>query len=434
MYKPVSPQGSTHVPVGRMACTCGGHCPNCHSHYLFQAKLNIGQSNDQYERQADAVADRVVNQQSVAFDTGQGTNNLQRKPKPQHRLINSAGDSTNVNLLSGQGEAFSPLLNREIGTSMGYDFSGVRIHRDTGAHLAAKSIGARAFTIGKHIVFGYGEYAPDTRAGKHLLAHELTHVVQQQNKPMLQRKIYTRSGLAIDNYLINNGVNFRKTASHYRGVTVDRTNLDKEILTTMLLSPRNFFVAGTTQQDTVKNLDEHIATRKRIIGYAGKANYTFGAASESDVNQAFWGETKASETNKETKYYLKDPKHPMKAYLDLIYSRKYKYVIACQMATKVTMLAGTNDMALAEDTGVTRHDWIPGDWGYVQNLTFSPFFNDPGEEGENLIYVGNYLYWGHMKPKPKYKTLGQWFKHIKTWPFATPFLLHWRRRPTNGLS
>jgi hypothetical protein len=63
---------------------------------------------------------------------------------------------------------------------MGHDFNGVRVHNNNQASDAAKSVNARAFTFGKDIVFGAGQYAPQTHEGKHLLAHELTHVVQQK--------------------------------------------------------------------------------------------------------------------------------------------------------------------------------------------------------------------------------------------------------------
>lgn len=61
----------------------------------------------------------------------------------------------------------------------GWDFSNVRIHADTRSAVAARSVQARAFTSGSNIVFGEGEYAPGTSTGRNLLAHELTHVVQQ---------------------------------------------------------------------------------------------------------------------------------------------------------------------------------------------------------------------------------------------------------------
>lgn len=64
----------------------------------------------------------------------------------------------------------------------GADFSSVRLHNDTHAQHTARSINARAFTLGNDVVFGAGEYAPGSRAGRALLAHELTHVVQQNSR------------------------------------------------------------------------------------------------------------------------------------------------------------------------------------------------------------------------------------------------------------
>jgi Domain of unknown function (DUF4157) len=61
----------------------------------------------------------------------------------------------------------------------GHDFSQVRIHADTRAHESARSVGARAYALGRDIVFARGQYTPETDAGRRLLAHELTHVAQQ---------------------------------------------------------------------------------------------------------------------------------------------------------------------------------------------------------------------------------------------------------------
>lgn len=63
---------------------------------------------------------------------------------------------------------------------MAADFSGVRVHTDTEADALARSVSSRAFTHGQDIYFTSGTYAPTTSAGQHLLAHELTHVVQNQ--------------------------------------------------------------------------------------------------------------------------------------------------------------------------------------------------------------------------------------------------------------
>jgi hypothetical protein len=67
------------------------------------------------------------------------------------------------------------------------DFSAVRIHNDAHAHALARSVNAKAFTVGQHVVFGAGHYSPETDPGKHLLAHELTHVAQQRGLTVARR-------------------------------------------------------------------------------------------------------------------------------------------------------------------------------------------------------------------------------------------------------
>src|SRR5450755_286864 len=69
-----------------------------------------------------------------------------------------------------------------MGSRFGHDFSGVRVHNDGQAAESARSVNALAYTVGRDVVFGAERYAPGTMAGKQLLAHELTHVVQQGGK------------------------------------------------------------------------------------------------------------------------------------------------------------------------------------------------------------------------------------------------------------
>ena len=67
---------------------------------------------------------------------------------------------------------------------MGHDFGDVRVHTDATASDSARSVNAQAYTVGSDIVFQSGTYAPDTDGGRHVLAHELTHVVQQRSGPV----------------------------------------------------------------------------------------------------------------------------------------------------------------------------------------------------------------------------------------------------------
>lgn len=89
-----------------------------------------------------------------------------------------APDEVEMALRSG-GEALPEELRQHFENSFGHDFSRVRIHTDSLAARSAGAVGARAFTVGSDIVFNSGEFQPRSMDGRHLLAHELTHVVQQ---------------------------------------------------------------------------------------------------------------------------------------------------------------------------------------------------------------------------------------------------------------
>jgi hypothetical protein len=117
----------------------------------IQARLIVGPSHDPLELEADRMADQVTR------DMGPGV-----------KAATTLGEAG--------GQPLPENLRTEFESRFGHDFSKVRIHSDA---EAASSIGAHAFTRGEDIVFGRGQYQPSTRQGLHLLAHELTHVVQQ---------------------------------------------------------------------------------------------------------------------------------------------------------------------------------------------------------------------------------------------------------------
>jgi hypothetical protein len=85
-----------------------------------------------------------------------------------------------VGSLNGKGHSLPPLANQFFSERMGYDFSQVKVHTDKNAAESAKSVNAKAYAIGNNIVFNEGQYDPGSQEGKRLLAHELTHVVQQK--------------------------------------------------------------------------------------------------------------------------------------------------------------------------------------------------------------------------------------------------------------
>jgi hypothetical protein len=82
-------------------------------------------------------------------------------------------------VLNSGGRPLDDATRRFFEPRLGYDLSGVRVHTDAAAIGSAKAVDARAYTLGNNIVFGSGEYDPDSESGRHLLAHELAHVAQQ---------------------------------------------------------------------------------------------------------------------------------------------------------------------------------------------------------------------------------------------------------------
>jgi hypothetical protein len=97
--------------------------------------------------------------------------------------------NNNLNSLRGSGETLPKGLQQKMEQSIGMDFENVRLHRDEQSAAMAGQLGAKAFTNREDIYFNRGEFNPDTTAGQHLIAHELTHVKQQQTVLGLQYQL-----------------------------------------------------------------------------------------------------------------------------------------------------------------------------------------------------------------------------------------------------
>jgi len=179
--------------------------PISNQNIFFQPKLTINQPNDIYEQEADAMTDKVMRMvtspQKLFFPPAtvqrkcdQCEEEKKLKRKESNDQITEAPSSTEnyLNSLSG-GSSLSDRDKNFFEQGIGYDFSKVRLHTDTAADQSAKNVNALAYTSGNNIVFRTGQYQPETSEGKKLLAHELTHVVQQSGS--VTRKIQTKREL-----------------------------------------------------------------------------------------------------------------------------------------------------------------------------------------------------------------------------------------------
>jgi hypothetical protein len=104
---------------------------------------------------------------------------VQGKSASGYALESSSDEEARINTIRGGGQALPESTRAFFEPRFGTDFSQVRVHTDSHAAASARGVNALAYTIGRDVVFGAGQYAPGTNQGKRLLAHELTHVVQQ---------------------------------------------------------------------------------------------------------------------------------------------------------------------------------------------------------------------------------------------------------------
>lgn len=174
----------------------------------LQTKLTINMPGDEYEQEADRVADQVLrmpdsmlqrdkpeedgNKLPTALLSGSVTPLISRqqpdeddKKHMQAKTVSEEAPSLDSDLgrrisnLHGGGQPLLGASRDYFEPRFGYDFSQVRVHTDDAAAGLTRAVNARAFTLGEDVVFGSGQYAPEQDEGKKLLAHELAHVIQQ---------------------------------------------------------------------------------------------------------------------------------------------------------------------------------------------------------------------------------------------------------------
>ncbi len=156
----------------------------------IQPKLVIGAVDDPLEYEADRIADQVMRVPALEMDPTAAPPQIGRKCADceEEQLQRKEAGTTEAaaeasadvcEVLRAPGEPLDPPTRAYFEPRFGHDFSRVRVHTDARGERSAQDLAAQAYTVGNDIVFGRGRYAPHTQEGKRLLAHELTHVVQQ---------------------------------------------------------------------------------------------------------------------------------------------------------------------------------------------------------------------------------------------------------------
>lgn len=158
------------------------------------AEPQVSRPTDADELEAERVAEGAV----ATTDSPAPNNELFGKDQAaagQDGAVIGSSDNRNNFLASlGPGRALDPALRQSMESRLGHDLSRVRIHTDSRTNESARALNARAYTVGTNVVFDQGEYAPQSRRGQKLLAHELTHVTQQSRagtkKAKIQREVH----------------------------------------------------------------------------------------------------------------------------------------------------------------------------------------------------------------------------------------------------
>jgi hypothetical protein len=167
----------------------------------IQEKLKIGAMKDPLEQEADSIADKMTPSPAPqVFPTRAEAPQVSRKYGEREKEVRlkksggpqvAAGEAPAIvhEVLDSPGRPLDDATRAYFEPRFRHDFSRVRVHTGTSAQQSARDVNAHAYTVGHHMAFDAGRFAPETHDGQRLLAHELTHVVQQAGVgPSLQRE------------------------------------------------------------------------------------------------------------------------------------------------------------------------------------------------------------------------------------------------------
>jgi len=189
---------------------------SCNS-VFFQPKLNSGETTEVLEQEANIISEVVsdlphVKNNKTFFSPVNSVHGEKRNREIQDSGLKNPPVLTGT--INSEGAPLDTETKNFFEPRFGRNFSDVRIHRDSAAERSAQSINAHAYTVGNHIVFNSNRYSPQTRAGKKLLAHELTHVTQQSSLIQPYRDPVSKNtinfGTANDKVLIEESFNMEK--------------------------------------------------------------------------------------------------------------------------------------------------------------------------------------------------------------------------------
>ena len=162
--------------------------------FRIQPKLSVNVKGDEHEQEADNMAEKISkmsewSDKKMSQNISPVSNNIHPVSLSIHNGIKTDDYISNqLEVTRGNGENLDKNTENLMSAGFGFDFSKVKIHTSDVAAKMNQQLQARAFTVGNDIYFNKNNYDPATRGGRHLLAHELTHTVQQSSNLLIMRK------------------------------------------------------------------------------------------------------------------------------------------------------------------------------------------------------------------------------------------------------
>lgn len=158
-------------------------CTDCE-----KEEKQLQQNSNMKDKKVQQLTDKKEDEKIMKKTDEKEKDKIQKKENAATIATTTSKSTNYIGSIDGKGQAMSATLQSFYGSRMGYDFSDVKVHTEKEASDSAKELNAKAYTTGNHIVFGEGQYDQESAEGKKLMAHELTHVLQQNPDNQLNRK------------------------------------------------------------------------------------------------------------------------------------------------------------------------------------------------------------------------------------------------------
>jgi len=223
----------------------------------IQHEVPVSSPRDAAEIEAVSTAQRIMRAPAVAAPA------ISPQATAAHRSADGSGPHSTAMPSTGGGQPLPPDLKSFMEQRLGADFSQVRIHTDEQAAKQSASLSARAFTVGEHVYFGKNEYRPDSSEGRELIAHELTHTIQQGKAPQAgaAQPVARRATVQVQRWGVGDALN--KVAEKANGIPGFR------MLTIVLgMNPVNFAAVERSPANVLRAVLELIPVAGPLLAQA----------------------------------------------------------------------------------------------------------------------------------------------------------------------